>query len=82
MESAASNQGTMMKKLIVLCVAGLSLVAVSANALASHLNTKRPVVHNNLHQLYKGKENKFRYGDHDNYNPHHRKCGYMPSGSC
>ena len=71
-----------MKKMTVLFVAGLTTVAFSSFALAGHQNSKRPLVHNNPHQHYKGKDYKFRYGNHDNYNPHHRKCGYMPSGSC
>ncbi len=71
-----------MKKLTIVLVGGLMSALTPTIALASHLNSKRPVVHSNPHQHYKGKDHKFRYGDHDNYNPHHRKCGYMPSGSC
>lgn len=71
-----------MNKLAMFVVSGLLSAAISTSALASHQNARRPVTHNNPHQHYKGKDYKFRYGDHDNYNPHHRKCGYMPSGSC
>ncbi len=71
-----------MKKLTVVLIVSLMAASTPTIVLASHLHSKRPVVHNNAHQHYKGKDYKFRYGDHDNYNPHHRKCGYMPSGSC
>lgn len=71
-----------MKKLTVLFFSALMSASLSTSVLASHQNHKRPVVHNDPQRHYKGKDYKFRYGDHDNYNPHHRKCGYMPSGSC
>jgi hypothetical protein len=71
-----------MKRIIVLFAAGLTTFVLSSVAVADHQNSKRPLVHNNPHKHYKGKDYKFRYGNHDNYNPHHRKCGYMPSGSC
>gem|GEM_PF-3825265 len=71
-----------MKKLIVFFIVGVMPVTLSTSVLASHQKSQRPVVHGNPHQHYKGKDFKFRHGDHDNYNPHHRKCGYMPSGSC
>lgn len=72
-----------MKKLTILFVAGLMSAAMSTSVMARHQNAKRPIVHSNPHHHYKGKDHMFRHhGDHDNYNPHHRKCGYMPSGSC
>ena len=71
-----------MKNLIVYIVAGMMPLALSTSVVAGHQTSQRPVVHNNPHHHYKGKDHKFRHGNHDNYNPHHRKCGYMPSGSC
>ena len=75
-------QGGIMKKLTILLISGLMATAMAASAQAGSQKNKRPVVHSNAHAHYKGKDHLFRHGDHDNYNPHHRKCGSMPSGSC
>lgn len=72
-----------MKKLIILVFAGLMGAVMATSAQASSHKAKRPVMHHDAHAHYKGKNHMFRHhGNHDNYNPHHRKCGYMPSGSC
>ena len=72
-----------MKNLAILLIASLTAATMATSAQAGAQKNKRPVVHSNTHAHYKGKDHMFRHhGDHDNYNPHHRKCGHMPSGSC
>lgn len=72
-----------MKKLTILFTASLVAAAISSPVEAGNKKSKNAVVHSNAHAHYKGKDHMFRHhGDHDNYNPHHRKCGHMPSGSC
>ena len=36
----------------------------------------------NAEAHYSGYDDMFRHKDHEGYNPHYRKCGYFPGGSC
>ena len=66
----------------IIIAACLSILASPTLAATSNSRKHHREMHHDVHRHYKGKDHMFRHGGHDNYNPHHRKCGYMPGGSC
>jgi hypothetical protein len=72
-----------MKKTLFFIVAVFSATAFCTPLWAkSHNKSQWPVLHHDAARHYKGKDHMFRVKNHHNYNPHYRKCGHMPSGSC